>query len=303
MVYPPSTTTRSLLLLSFYNHYHIQIDKFLLDKNILPSSTSDLIATCPGFLPYCPAIDFIHNPIESTQIAYSIKYWLRRTLLRPFVCLRCKYKTQNFLSDYRHQFYRVFPYRFLLKSFLYLIKISLNHSILQTKLSEAIEDNTISCYLVSNRCEINDIQTNFNLACFIAARHFHQLYIDFLFNYFSPSHVLTFNGRMLPHRLLLNKSNSIPKVPCLIHERGFENSSFVFKLNEPAHSRQQLFDYLETNSNSILQRISLNTATKWAAKFYKLRSVGHNIDCQMPAYDITNLDPIYKTSSPLIVFI
>ena len=292
---------RYLLYLSFYEPFHAHLDK-LLYNIFCKSETRSLVCVhqCKGSLPYCPAID---TPLPKLTPNNSIrigKLILIQSFLRPVFCTKCINATNKFFAF--GQKFKFAP----LGLFLYLKSVVLffSRQKFRAKLHESCLDNTLSCYLVSTRMELNDVRLSFKLSRFLVTRDFHIRESRELLNTHSPDFIGMFNGRMLPYRSMLNvATKSINQPTVIVHERGFEDSSFVIKINEPAHSRSFLSKVFSFEYKKILDTVPDQLAMDWAQHFFEGRKIGSNIDCIAPIYSSPVLEghSIYLTSRKLVV--
>jgi len=293
---------RYLLYLSFHDSFHAHIDKLI--YNIFRSSkpcTSVHIYSCQGSLPYCPAIDTPIPKLSFLTVPRFLKSILLQSILRPVYCTKCINLTNKYFE--LSPAYRRAPLGLplLIKS----LALYFSRSSIRTKFHEACLDNTISCYLVNTRMEIADVRPSFKLARFLVTRDHHMQQSLSLLNSYSPDIVGMTNGRMLPFRSMLNVAASLSsRHSVLIHERGFEDSTFIFKINEPAHSRYSISKLFAGDYGFLSKEIPDKVANDWAHHFFDGRKSGANIDCAVPKYSTLALEPnsLYSTKRKLVVF-
>lgn len=293
---------RYLLYLSFHESFHSHLDK-LLYKIFQKSSNSASVQVhcCKGTLPYCPAIDTPLPALTCSSVPKFLKSILLQTFFRQVFCTKCINSTNRFFG-------LGLKYRFApLGISLYLKSVLLYFAREQflAKLHDSCADNTISCYLVTSRKEIDDLRPSFKLARFLITRDYHIEDALKVLGSHSPDIIGMFNGRMLPFRSMLNvASKSLVCRSVIIHERGFEDSSFTVKINEPAHSRQFLTQVFTDDYKSYFDKVSRLAAEDWAKDFFEGRLGGSNVDCITPEYSSSVLDfnSIYLTDRRLVVF-
>jgi len=293
---------RYLLYLSFHDSFHSHIDKLI--YNVFRSSKpskSVRIYSCQGSLPYCPAIDTPIPKLTFLTLPRILKSILIQSILRPIYCTKCINRTNKYFE--LGLAYRCAPLGLplLIKS----LALYFSRSTIRTKLHESCFDNTISCYLVNSRMEIADVRPSFKLARFLVTRDYHMQQSLGLLNSYSPDIVGMTNGRMLPFRSMLNIATSLSsRHSVLIHERGFEDSTFILKINEPAHSRNSMSQLFAGDYAFLSNQISYKVAHDWAHHFFDGRKSGANIDCAVPIYSTIGLgtNSLYSTKRKLVVF-
>ena len=289
-----------LLYLSFFNPFHAHLDRLLYEIFCTSETSSQVhVHRCKGSLPYCPAIDGPLPQISSKNFAHVLKLMLSRTLFRPVICTKCMNSTSKFFAIGNIKFASLG-----LSLYLKSIVLYLSRKRFHAKLRSSCLDNTISCYLVSARMELIDIKLSFKLSRFLVTRDYHMQESHRVLKTYSPDFIGMFNGRMLPFRSMLNvatKSLSPPSI--IVHERGFEDSSFVFKINEPAHSRACISKVFADKYQNISDGIPYKIAKDWANNFFEGRKSGSNLDCIAPKYSSLALDreSIYATYHKLVV--
>jgi hypothetical protein len=289
-----------LLYLSFFDAFHANLDR-LFHAIFLQNPKSEVrIHRCTGSLSYCPAVDIPLPKLSFANLVKWLKLVLIQSLFRPLYCNKCLKKSSQYFDGQKRILMAEPGFRHLFKS----ISLYLNRHKFKRKLLNSISDNTVSCYLVSSRMELSDIRMSFKLARFLCARDYHIKTCNGIMEDFGPDCIGLFNGRMLPYRVMLNvatSSNNDCRV--LVHERGFEDSSFVIKVDEPSHSRNSISLLFEKYYLRISSKVSISIASDWAKVFYNGRATGSNVDCQLPTYSYTSLprESLYSTTNMLIV--
>ena len=290
-----------LLYLAFYDTFHAHLDKLLYNMFLKDEKSSVVcIYQCRGSLPYCPAIDTPLPKISHANFFQILKKSLLQSILRPAFCTKCINSTNTFFNIGNK--YRFAP----LGLGLYLKSLALYCSPrrLTEKFHESCSDHTISCYLVSTRMELIDVRPSFKLARFLVTRDFHIQETTSVLNKLAPDVIGIFNGRMLPFRSILNVARDIAKrTTVIIHERGFEDHSFIVKINEPAHSRASLSKIFSLEYENISRSVPYLVAREWARHFFEGRQSGSNLDCIAPKYISNTLErnSIYYTDRKLVV--
>ena len=288
----------ALLLVHNFQPFHNQVDAILKAASLKRDLQIKTIG-CIGILPYCPAIDVARPDRQIAGRFSRLKHAYRVTLLRPLICYRCRKNVDSsFGNVVRPRNY--IPLWSQARLYAYSLFLFFCPQGLKKQLSKSFKDNTISCYLTSQRMEAADVKPNWALARFLAT---YKYFKDCALLELDPDKIaitLMFNGRMLPYRPYLNEC-SRRDIPVLVHDRGFAQGSCVIKHGEPAHSRLGLYQNLKVNWEDIKSSIEYEGCREWVERFYEGRATGKNIDCQVPEYSGMG-SSIYNVPGDLIVF-
>lgn len=261
-----------------------QLFEVAVANRLRDSGVEVVVYGCPGNLSYCPALDNALRVKKQFPPPFNFLNKLRRFIS----CKRCISRTDRIWSrfgftvktlkakapDYARpgadQHHEQFN------------SVKLPRGVIK----ESPVERHISCIMVSRREEYPGVLSIEAVESFIAARDFWSNYSSAVFEIEKPDAQLLFNGRILPFACFLDQAIS-SEVASYVHDRGWEDGSYVVKYNEPVHKRGRFkaaLDPLLGSARSSVNTRDIQGMNRWVSDFFRMRLKGKNLDCRSVAY-------------------